>query len=232
MDKCFEIELLKNNNPGIFENAVDLCVVLTCCEHNNYYRMQDVIQKLKTHHLHSKTFIIKDKGLKSCDKKDNRVKQVKDDIYNSYYYIFKKFSNLNRILFLEDDFQFDDRVYNHSKAITEFITRNDFDCYSLGSMGIFNLFSKHQRSFYMGSAHAVIYSKNFMHRYIDFYETTDKFEYQIDIIWNFFKNVKNYRYYLPICYQTFPETESNKYWGNVNIGAKNTYAFFKTIKST
>lgn len=211
---CYSLKKVSGEGRGIFQDTVDVCVILICCKHNNYYREQDVMNKLKTHHLHSETYIVYNDGFRNCKKP--RVEQPDHDLSHAQFFIFEKFRECQKILYLEDDYQFDDRIYNHIDNINNFVNNNSFDAYSLGSKSFLNNpLSVHQRCIDMYCAHGVIYSQEYFEKFFENYKNNDG-KIIIDRWWNT-PGVKKYRYFLPVCYQTFPETENRKTWDSIRF---------------
>ncbi len=213
MNNCYEFRKL-NTGAGIFENVVDACVVITCCESNNYHREHSVYEKLKKHNIHSNTYILYNKGFKTCNKEPN-VKHSAQDITHAVYTIFNKFIESDRLLVLEDDFEINEKYFSnkHINNIKKFIDKKYFDIYSLGSFSLFfNPLSMHHRCYDMYVAQANIYSKMYIKKFIDYFknETTD---FAVDYWYNSNPdNFLNYRYFLPLVCQKFPKTENMSNW--------------------
>jgi hypothetical protein len=78
----------------------------------------------------------------------------------------------------------------------------------------------HYKGIFMGT-HSVIYTKMYRDQLL-------KIDKNTIMDWDIFNNsnfAKSYTYYVPLCYQLFPETENSKYWGAEN----SVYKFFGKI---
>ena len=227
MNNCYEFKKL-NTKQGIFENITDVCIILTCCESNNYYREKSIHEKLKKHNLHSNTYIVYNKGFKKCSK-NPEIKNSTHDITHAVYTIFKTFINTNKILILEDDYIIHENYINHRHInnIENFLKNSEFDIYSLGGFCYFyNPLGIHQRCYDLILAQSNIYSKTYMEKFIDYYENVRNY-FTVDTWYHAYPDeFLNYRYYLPIVAQTFPETENYKSW---EISKIESFFVHKTI---
>lgn len=126
--------------------------------------------------------------------------------------IKKKYEN---ILILEDDFIFSPKIKNslHLKNVNNFLYKNkEYNfIYLLGAIpGLQIPFDYYNNIIYSScGTHAVIYSKKNRDEtlnYIISHNITD---------WDIYDNFKfnRYTYYIPLCYQLFPDTENKKNWG-------------------
>ena len=211
MNNCYEFRKL-NTGVGIFENVTDACIILTCCESNNFKNESSVFEQLKKRNFHSNTYILYNKGYKSCDK-GVYIDKPTFDLTHALYTIFNKFSNFDRILVLEDDFEVNEIYFDllHIKNIEMFVKNNDFDLYSLGSFCFLaNYFSIHQRCIEgLSYTQSIIYSKKYMKRFISHYENKNT-RIAVDWWYRYDLSFKLYRYYLPLICQRFPMTENRK----------------------
>jgi hypothetical protein len=138
----------------------------------------------------------------------------------------------DRILYLEDDFELKEKINQKDiDNIINFIQLKNPDVYGLGNISfpkINYIFNKSQKVIgnFLGCAHAMIYNKKYMFKYIDFinnYKEQEKLG--IDFIPSQINNLEVYRYYKPLIYQKFPETE------NQTNGWKNQMGNFIAIIS-
>jgi hypothetical protein len=120
----------------------------------------------------------------------------------------------NNILILEDDFIFNSKIKEpfHRNNIINFCKNNSFKpfYYLLGCTPILLLPYDYYnyKILLSGGKHAVIYNKKMVEYLINLDQTkiTDWDGLNIEIS-------NKYTYYLPLCYQLFPETENSKEWG-------------------
>ena len=67
----------------------------------------------------------------------------------------------------------------------------------------------------MGQSHCNIYNKNLFYKYIDFVDNIPKdkiLNFSSDQIFSHINNIKLFRYYEPLIFQLFTETENKKNW--------------------
>ena len=89
--------------------------------------------------------------------------------------------------------------------------------FNLGPTPVFfypnvNPFDGIYQSIYCGCSHAVIYNRNVQNDLI--YNMSNKNIKHWDVFIN--KEYYNYFYIYPLCYQTFPITDNQKYWYSSN----------------
>ena len=154
------------------------------------------------------------KGYKKCKKKLIE-QQTYQDLTDAFLQCLKdaKSKGYKNILILEDDFIFDNKLMNkhHINNINNFIkTKNDEYVYFIGFIPIiiYPTIDLHTINVVKSlTMHSVIYSE----KLIQNYEKLDLSYKHWDVIIE--KNIKNkYAYYIPLCYQLFPETENKKTW--------------------
>lgn len=204
---CYRYEYY-NFSCGKFDDVVDCTYVLLL---ENSLREKTILDTIVKYKPTSKCIVQYNKGYKNCKK--NLKKQVPNlDLVACLQQVFKHAltNGYNRILVLEDDCQFDDRIedINVTNDICEFIHENDPEVYSLGSTFLSSpwdiLFSRHPRIYCGLLSHSVIYNKKYM---LEKYNTDffiDATDVEINTHWN------KFMYYKPIAYQTFPDTENSQ----------------------
>ena len=218
---CYSFEKIKFDR-GIFDNVADACFILLCCGQESI-RKKHVLQQLYKYKPHKNIFIQYNKGYKNCEKhlKEDKVSY---DLAHSLQNVFKNSRHYNHILVFEDDFEFDNRIYNkkHIYNIEKFFKyNNNINVYSLG--GFLHdanvqsiLCSNHILAYKMTTSHAIIYDK----KYRDFFSKVFNKIKHVDQIWNsqeFNKhNLNKYMYYKPLCYQLLIETENSKTYTSKN----------------
>ena len=217
-EKCYHFKHMKNTD-GIFHKTIDATYVIHL-EGNG--RHESVIKQLNEYHLTNDVYILYNKGFKKCKKTDNIVYPA-DDLIDAFFQIFKH-ANENKyenILILEDDFILDSKIKNknHIDDINDFLIKknkqNESFIYFLGCVPVLSFPDITNKNTYYnilsGGMHSVIYSKKYRENLIRDY---NKVEYikDWDVINNMY-SIDKYMYYMPICYQLFPETDNKKTWG-------------------
>jgi hypothetical protein len=126
------------------------------------------------------------------------------------------------VLILEDDFIFSSNIkeFDNLQSINSFLNekKNEEFIYYLGCNPILvlpcTIDLKHYKSFKSCSTHAIIYSKQARTK-----ELNLNYKHW-DVIIE--KSIKNkFLYYIPVCYQTYPDTENKSSWSekdNIVVG--------------
>jgi len=213
MEICIEkIDELKLNNT-IFDEIADMTYVILCCK-NNYKRFENVKTQLFKLKPTRNIKLIFNMGYKYCPLTD----KPNIDLASIQYFIFKDAlkKKYKRILWLEDDFELKDEISKKDATnIINFIKKNNPCIYGLGNFGLpslLHLFSRHVKTYKMFLAHAVFYNETYMSKYIDFYDKHDDNTLHID---NTGINVEQFRYFKPLVFQKFPETDNKKEWEDI-----------------
>ena len=213
---CYRYEYYNFSN-GKFDDIIDCTYVMLM---ENSPRERSILETVSKYTLTSKCIIQYNKGYKKCNK-DLEKQLPKYDLIHSLQTVFKHAikSGYKRILVLEDDCTFDERI-NDPKVIRDistFIHNNDPKIYSLGTPYHFSfpweiLFSNNQRLLFTNLAHAIIYNIKYMKEKCDtkfLFNHTDN---------EFIRHWDKFTYYKPLAYQTMPDTENSSTWLNhVNI---------------
>lgn len=207
--KCYKYDLIKFKK-GILDNLVDAVYVLLL---EGSDRTKSVYQQINNLKLCKKNYIQINKGYKKCKKK-LRKQNSTYDLLHANYTCFKHANkkNFNRILVLEDDFEFSNYINKFFiiKEIDLFLQNNECNVYSFGNLiGHRNNINKHSKMEMVGGAHSMIISKYVRNTFIKDYPNND---IQMDYYYNKFDN--KYTYYYPLCYQKFPATENSRIWSN------------------
>jgi hypothetical protein len=212
MNQCYSFKEYLFDDP-IFK-TIDATYIIHL---ENNGRLSNIEQQLLEFHPTKKVYIVFNKGYKNCQKKEYIDTPAKD-LIDVFYTIFNdsRNKNYNNILILEDDFQFSNKINettSHSISIDTFLKDYDKDefVYYLGCLSWlqsdFNM--THPRINLSTGTHACIYSK----KCIDYF--LDKVEQKYIADWDIYLNfgvIPRYKYYIPLCYQTFPDTENSKSW--------------------
>jgi hypothetical protein len=212
MNECYKFDE-RNFKDSIFKN-IDVTYIVHL---ENNGRLTHIESQLQKYHPTKKIYILFNKGYKQCKKKDYIDTSVKD-LIDAFYTIFihareKKYNN---ILILEDDFIFDEKINennNHSEKIDEFIENNKetIFLYYLGSITwMQTYFNEYNNRLILSTGtHACIYSKKTREYILDNIEQKSVCDWDVFLNTNF---INRFKYFIPLCYQTFPDTENSKHW--------------------
>lgn len=179
-------------------------------------RLQNIENQLEKYHPSKKTYILFNKGYKKC-KKEEYINSPSKDLIDAFYTIFKDANskNYNNILILEDDFIFDDKIKDkvNRQNIDDFLGDNSSETfvYYLGAITYLQsgMNDTNNRLYLSTGTHGCIYSK----KCIDYF--LDKVDQKSIADWDIFLNfgsIPRYKYYTPLCYQTFPDTDNSRSW--------------------
>lgn len=207
---CYRYEYYNFSN-GKFDDIIDCTYVLLM---ENSSRERSILETVSKYTLTSKCIIQYNKGYKNCKK--NLEKQMPNhDLVHSLQTVFKHAikNGYQRILVLEDDCMFDERI-NDPKVIRDistFIRNNDPQIYSLGTYFHFSfpweiLFSNNQRMLLPGMAHAMIYNIKYIKEKCDTQFLCNHTDFESIRHWD------KFTYYKPLAYQTIPDTENSDTW--------------------
>ena len=245
---CYKIIDFKLN-PGTFEDTIDRIYILTMEDSDRHEKIMEQVIKAN---ICSNVSVQVNKGYKKCHK-NLKARLPNHDLCHASKNVHKDAisRNCKRILHIEDDCEFNDRIHDPVviSEIKDFLQRNDPKIYSLGTVvSIINPIDilanqSHQRLIFNTCTHAIIFNRemsemisdpsyNFMPDHIDLDTTRhyDKFTYKY-----------------PIAYQRWAETENSKVWDkfdiiknvivkpfgldteNIELGIDKINAFFRTI---
>jgi len=209
---------------GILDDSIDATYIIHLKDNG---RLEHIQEQLKEYHPTKIVYIAFNKGFKKCEKK--LIEQVSyQDLTDAFLQCFKHANqnNYNNVLILEDDFIFSPNIKKpeNIQSINDFLNekKNEEFIYYLGCNPILVLPCstdlKHYKSYKSCSTHATVYSKKARTK-----ELNLNLKHWDVIIENGIPN--KYLYYMPVCYQTYPDTENKKTWSekdNIAIGyAKN-----------
>lgn len=214
MINCVEQIREINIDNSIFNDIIDCTYVILCCG-KNPKRLNNVETQIKKLRPSYKVKLIYNKGYNNCPLSVS----VNNDLVNIQAFVFKDslLNGYKRILYLEDDFELKDEINDKDvNSIVNFVNDNDPEVYGLGNVGYpcpISIFKKHQKMLFnfMAMCHAVFYNDKYMNNYLEFYNKNIGNKYiGIDSINMMLSNISNYRYYKPLVYQKFIETENRK----------------------
>lgn len=213
---CYTFEKRQYSN-GFLDSFVDATYILTM---ENSKRKDDYENQLKEFIPTKTIYIVHNKGYKKCNKilpKEIPPYDLIDSYLNTMNHSLE--NNYNNILILEDDFIFnkkikDNKIINDIKYLFDNNLNKSF-YFSLGlqptlfiPFSISNIYI----GLNTGSTHANIYSKNIRYKILN--DNNINLSYHFDLYLS--SKYINYFYKIPLCYQTYPETENQKYWFNDN----------------
>jgi len=224
-DKCFNYEKRHYKN-GFFDSFVDATYILTM---ENSKRKLDYENQLKKYIPTKIVYIVVNKGYKKCAK--NLVKQQPNyDLIDANLNIMNHSlkNNYENILILEDDFIFNDALIE-SKIVNEIKdffnnNKNKNFYFNLGSCpSLFNIIPNKNiyKCILTFTTHGVIYKKNLILEILNDKNIYIKNDNYIHID-SYINKYSGYFYKIPLVFQTFPETENQKFWTTNNILSKIT----------
>jgi hypothetical protein len=201
---------------GSLDPSVDCTYVLIM---HGSPRKQQIYQNIVKSNLTTNVVFQYNYGYKKCDK-DLRKRGPNYDLEDANKKAFKHALDrgYKRILLLEDDCEFDERVRDPKviEDLNSFLIEKNPSIYSLGTT--FSLSSpidivtqkKHHLLLYNSAAHAVLYNEDYMRYAID----TDFMLGHSDFETN--RHTSKYTYHKPVAYQKVEETENAREgWGYV-----------------
>lgn len=203
-----------NYNKGIFDESIDCTYIIHLIGNG---RMDNIKKELSYVKPTKKCFILLDEGFKKGNKLNKNIKNCNNDLDDSFVFICNHAyeNNYNNILIHEDDFFYDEKILdiNIQSNINTFIKNFDNKesmIYNLGAVGKFKKYNNNHKKIIFGvCSHSIIYNKK------AFIYVKDNLNKQID---TFLNNIVNkFTYNIPLCYQTFPETENQNIWLNCNL---------------
>lgn len=201
--ECYRMETLEFENPTFKTISTSYLLTMEDSERRSHYMQQ--LQKFRPT---SKVIILHNKGFKKCTKPD-WVNKSSDDLFHANLYALEDhFSkHTNPVLILEDDVEFLDCFLDTSTEIEEFLSKENVDLYSLGSIPFLSIpkNSKHVRMYLGCISHAWIYTFSGAQKSKKIrLSTTHDFEVV--------KRLKTYIGTKPCAIQKFEETENSASW--------------------
>jgi hypothetical protein len=217
--RCYEIKKYTYAS-GIFDKSVDATYIIHLKDNGRYEHIQE---QLKEYQPTSIVYIAFNQGFKKCEKK--LIEQISyQDLTDAFLQCFKHANNhgYNNVLILEDDFIFSPNVKNpeNVQSINNFLNKkkNEEFIYYLGCNPIliipFSYDLKHYKSHKSLSMHSIVYSKKARTATLNL-----NLKHWDVIVENGIQN--KYLYYIPMGYQTYPDTENKASWSekdNIVIG--------------
>ena len=219
-------------NDGLFKNVGATYIIHL----ENNGRLKSIENQLSLYHPTNIIYIVYNKGYKKCIK-EQYIDKAPLDLIDAFYNIFNdaKIKKYENILILEDDFIFNEKIndkkLNISYNIDNFLNTKKHEefIYYLGCIpylqsNLLNL--NYNNTLYLSTGtHSCIYSTKFINNILN---KDKKKIIDWDVYLNF--NYKRYIYYIPLCYQIFPETENSKHWSRGGVLLKYIVKFQFFIK--
>lgn len=213
---CFRFEPI-TYQEGLLDKEVDATYILHL---DGNGRLPLIREQLKKYHPTKMVYIVFNRGFKKCAKHpDIRVSRM--DIIDGFLQIFRHAQehHYGNVLVLEDDFMFDERILEpvHTKNVCDFLADHADEefVYYLGVLPFiqypYGTTQLHYKLVLSGGTHACIYSEKNRTKTmgVDAWSMDD---------WDLYNNYHStrYAYYLPLCYQLFPDTENSSQWVGLN----------------
>tara|TARA_A100001015_G_scaffold317553_1_gene434847 strand:- start:2466 stop:3302 length:837 start_codon:yes stop_codon:yes gene_type:complete len=210
IEKVEEIQI----DNAIFDSICDCTYVLLCIKNEN--RLNSVKKNIEILKPTKNVKLIFSKGYKL----NPNATKPNQDLYLSQIYIFDDAikNNYERILFLEDDFFLRQPLTSHQiTSINQFLKKNNPSLYSLGSFiwpTPLSYLQQHHNAINnrIGCTHALFYNKDAMEIIGSFFKNnSDNIDITIDsgLIYIKKKLIIS-RYYKPLVYQLFTDTDNKK----------------------
>jgi len=209
---CYRFEKIEYAD-GLLSKCVDATYVIHL-EGNG--RLEAVKKQLAEYHTTNLVYIVLNKGYKKCEKPEY-VKNSARDLVDANLQIFKhaEQQGYGNILVLEDDVIFSEKIkeQRHRDNICKFLknTENSISPYCLGcAPNIIFPVDLNNYAGVMGGMHCVIFNKNTRQKILPINpEKIKEWDGYFYTAYPYYQ----YMYYLPLCYQLWPETENSKNWG-------------------
>jgi len=210
---CYRLENLPLFETYMFQNC-PLAIVLTVEGSTRDFRSE-----ISKHRPCNQVIIQHNKTFRNCSKKLFTAK-VACDLYHALTNAFTVALNkgVPRVCILEDDFFMADYNKNLVENIDAFIQEFNPSVYSLGSFFVtpatfFNANKTHVRCVHMNSAHAVIYSAQYMKQFIE-YTLTNVNDCHVDQVWYKITPDDLWITVKPIAFQLMVPTENSGEWSS------------------
>lgn len=200
-------------DSGNYDGVIECTYVLMM---ENSKRKKELLRQIEDAKITSKVVIQYNRGYKKCEK-NLRVNKPNYDLEDALKNVFKHAldQGYSRIVVLEDDCEFDERIRDPTVVndLRTFLNERDPEIYNLGPISIPSpidvlLHNNHQRLLYTTCAHAVIYNKKYMDSAIHRKFMLGHVDFEHNRTWS------KYTYMYPLACQKFTETENAKEgWG-------------------
>lgn len=211
---CYKMDY-QEYDKGILDSYVDATYIITM---TNSIRIKNIELQLKRYIPTKKVYILYNDGYKKCNKVLLKY-EPSYDLTDAYFYIIRHSltENFNNILILEDDFIFSDTfnnmiIHNKIKQIFDDNISNKI-YFNMGPLPLLfypniNIFNNMYNGIFITGSHANIYNKNIRYDIMNYYNNIYYKHWDVFLSLTY----KSYFYKKSLCYQTFPQTENQKYW--------------------
>ena len=207
---CYTFEEL-NYTKGFLDPSVDATYIIHL---KNNGRLAEIQNQLLSLQPTSTVYIVHNQGFKNCNKK--LIEQISyQDLTDAFLQCFKHADEqgYGNILILEDDFIFSQEIKNprHLDSVNSFLIEKKKEefIYYLGCVPILiapaTFDFQQYYSFKSLCTHAIIYSQKVRSATLNL-----NLKHWDVIIER--SIATRYLYCIPLCYQTFPETENKQSW--------------------
>jgi hypothetical protein len=170
----YEHLLHTSQEAGVFDDAIDGVFILTMTSTPD--RLRNTLEHLRDTKLYNRPVVIQvNEGYVTCDKGvvNNTFMDICHAVNTCFEYALHR--GWSRVLVLEDDVIINvKRLHKYGQGICKYIATRDPDVYHLGPLGVIGLpviVDQCHIQFVGGgmykTAHAVMYNKRYMKRYID-----------------------------------------------------------------
>jgi hypothetical protein len=213
MSECYYYEHL-NLPSGSLDPSIDHLYIITMHESP---RIKDIKDQAKRSGIVSNVTIQYNYGYKKCDKNLDEQK-TNLDLVHALQTVFRHAlsKGYERIMVLEDDCQFDERIHDPEVIddLNSFLIKRDPPVYSLGGFGMFVnpidvlLHNRNQLSLLLGASHCIVYNRKHMEHAA--YKKFITGHVDGELRHTFLK----YTYHKPLAYQVFEDTENSLEWGS------------------
>ena len=216
MSECYRLIKEVSEHPGNFDSCID-CTYVLIMEGSS--REEQIREEVAKAGITSRTVYQYNKGYKKCHK-NLRVQKTNCDLEHALKNVFRDALDrgYERILVLEDDCEFDDRIKNPTiiEDVCGFLKSKNPDVYTLGAViPVVNplTFSNHQRLLLNFGAHATVYNR----RYMDWLDNNDCMLGHVDLEIN--RHWSKFTYKIPLAYQKTEMSENVKgsWSGSYNV---------------
>lgn len=216
MTSCYTLKEHVTKTPGSLDSCID-CTYVLIMEGSS--REEDIKTQVETAGITSRIIFQYNPGYKKCEK-NLRIKKTNYDLEHALKNVYKHAlkRGYERILVLEDDCEFDERIKDPEvlNDLHTFLINNNPSVYNFGSFLLLPnpidvlRDSKHQLLLYNSSTHATVYNK----KYMEWVSKNDCLLGHVDFETN--RHVSKYTYRFPLAYQKITETENAREgWGGM-----------------
>ena len=207
MTVCYRLVEEISKESGTFDSCID-CTYILVMEDSD--REKHIRKEVANSGITSRVVYQYNKGYKKCAK-NLRVHKPNYDLEHALKNAFRDAldKGYERILVLEDDCEFDERIKNPLiiDDLCVFLKNRNPDVYTLGSfMPIINplSFSNHQRLLLHFGSHAIVYNR----KYMEWLVMNDCMLGHVDFETN--RHWSKFTYKLPLAYQKVVPTENTR----------------------